>query len=164
MKSAKFKLNMALIAFALLAACSSSNNNKAKDTDVKGNKSSLSDKALMEYDDSKLPVVLVLNFHLTNRCPSCIAIEETTIATLKQKYSAEMADGRVKQYTFNVDEKANKAIADKYQAYGASVFITRSFQGKETTTELTGDGFKYARNKPEMFAEILSNKINEYLK
>lgn len=164
MKSVKLSVNIALLFVVLFVSCSSSNNNTSKDSDNKGNISSSNAEAAIDYDDSKQPGVLVLNFHLTNRCPSCIAIEETTIATLKQKFAAEMAVGRVKSYVFNVDEIGNKAIADKYQAYGASVFVTRSFQGKETTTELTGDGFKLARNKPEMFAEILSNKINEYLK
>jgi hypothetical protein len=37
-------------------------------------------------------------------------------------------------------------------------------KGKETTTDLTGDGFKFAKNKEERFIEILKNKITEYLK
>lgn len=164
MQKSKLTVFSVFIIIALLGSCGSKNNDSKLDANNVENNFELSGKRVVEYDDSKHPVVLVFNFHLTNRCPSCIAIEEVTTKTLKSAFATEMSEGRVKQYVLNVDEKANKAIANKYEAYGASIFVTRSFQGKETTTELTGDGFKLARNKPDMFAEILIKKIKEYLK
>jgi len=111
-----------------------------------------------------LPNVLVYNSHITNRCASCIAIEEATTKTLKTYFSAELKQGRIKQYILNVDDEANEKISEKYQAFGSGLFVTRVYKGKETNTDLTGDGFKYARNKEEKFIEILKNKISEYLK
>ena len=110
------------------------------------------------------PNVLICNFHVTNRCPSCVAIEEATTKTLNTYFAAEVKQGRIKRQILNVDEKSNKAISEKYQAFGSSLFVTRIFKDKETTTDLTGDGFKYAKNKEEKFIEILKNKISEYLK
>jgi len=63
-----------------------------------------------------------------------------------------------------VDDDANSKVAEKYQAFGSGLYVTRVFKGKETTTDLTGDGFKFAKNKEEKFIEILKNKISEYLK
>jgi len=111
-----------------------------------------------------LPKVLVYNFHITNRCASCIAIEEATTKTLKTYFSAELKQGRIKQYILNVDDEANEKISEKYQVFGSGLFVTRVYKGKETTTDMTGDGFKYARNKEEKFIEILKTKITEYLK
>ncbi|HOY30811.1 MAG TPA: nitrophenyl compound nitroreductase subunit ArsF family protein [Bacteroidales bacterium] len=111
-----------------------------------------------------LPKVLVYNFHITNRCVSCIAIEKATTKTLNTYFSAELKQGRVKQYILNVDEDKNADIAEKYQAFGSGLYVTRVFKGKETTTDMTGDGFKFAKNKEEKFIEILKNKITEYLK
>jgi len=111
-----------------------------------------------------LPKVLVYNFHITNRCVSCIAIEKATTKTLNTYFSAELKQGRVKQYILNVDEDKNADIAEKYQAFGSGLYVTRVFKGKETTTDMTGDGFKFAKNKEEKFIEILKNKISEYLK
>jgi hypothetical protein len=113
---------------------------------------------------AELPTVYIYNFHVTNRCVSCIAIEEATTKTLNTYFSAEMKQGRIKRQILNVDDEGNSFIAKKYEAYGSGLFVTRLFKGKETTTDLTGDGFKFAKNKEERFIEILKNKITEYLK
>lgn len=121
------------------------------------------DQAGNDVQQKKLPQVLVYNFHVTNRCPSCLAIENATTKTLKTYFSAEMKQGRVKQFIVDVDDNANNKISEKYQAFGSGLFVTRVFDGKETTTDLTGVGFKFAKNKEEKFIEILKNKIMEYL-
>lgn len=113
---------------------------------------------------TELPVVYLYNFHVTNRCPSCIAIEDATTKTLNTYFAAELKQGRIKRQIINVDDEANKKIAEKYQAFGSGLFITRSYKGKETTLDLTGDGFKFARNKEDRFIGILKSKITEYLK
>lgn len=115
-------------------------------------------------DNSKQSVIMIYNFHVTNRCPSCIAIEEATIKTLNTYFAAEVKQGRIIRQIVNVDEEANSKIAEKYQAFGSGLFITRVFKGKETTTDMTGDGFKFARNKEARFIELLKTQISEYLK
>lgn len=115
-------------------------------------------------DISDKPTLLIYNFHITNRCASCIAIEEATTKTLNTYFAAEVKQGRIKRQILNVDEDANKNVSEKYQAFGSGLFVTRVSKGKETTTDLTGDGFKYAKNKEEKFIEILKKQISEYLK
>lgn len=109
-------------------------------------------------------VVLIYNFHVTNRCASCIAIEDATTKTLNTYFSAELKNGRIKRQILNVDDEVNAKISEKYQAFGSGLFVTRIFKGKETTTDLTGDGFKFARNKEEKFIEILKTTVSNYLK
>jgi len=120
--------------------------------------------AVTDNVKTELPVVYIYNFHVTNRCASCIAIEDATTKTLNTYFAAELKQGRIKRQIINVDDAANKEIAEKYQAFGSGLFITRSYKGKETTTDLTGDGFKFAKNKEERFVGILKTKITEYLK
>lgn len=117
-----------------------------------------------ESSSKQLPVVLVYNFHVTNRCASCIAIEDATTKTLNTYFPNEVKNGRIKRQILNVDEKENSKISEKYQVFGSGLFITRYLNGKETTTDLTGEGFKYARNKEEKFIEILKLQITDYLK
>ena len=113
---------------------------------------------------AELSKVLIYNFHVTNRCVSCIAIEDATTKTINTYFANELKQGRIIRYILNVDEESNADMAEKYQAFGSGLFITRVYKGKETSTDLTGDGFKYAKNKEEKFIEILKNKISEYLK
>lgn len=119
------------------------------------------DQATAKTDESK---VLIYSFHLTNRCPSCIAIEDATKKTLNTYFKEEQKSGRIKLSVLNVDDEANEKIAEKYEASGSGLFVTRVFKGKETTTDLIGDGFKFARNKEDKFIEILKTTINNYLK
>ncbi|MEI6766820.1 MAG: nitrophenyl compound nitroreductase subunit ArsF family protein [Bacteroidota bacterium] len=111
-----------------------------------------------------LPVVTIYNFHVTNRCAACIAIEEATTKTLNTYFAKEFSQGRIKRYILNVDDDANNEVSEKYEIFGSGIVVARVFKGKELTTDLTGDGFKYAKNKEEKFIEILKNKITEYLK
>lgn len=110
------------------------------------------------------PKVLIYNFYATNRCVSCVAIEEATKKTIETYFASELKNGTIKLYTLCVDDEVNSKIAEKYQAFGSALFVTRVYNGKETSTDLTGDGFKYAKNKQEKFIEILKNKLIEYLK
>lgn len=172
-----------IIILLLALACNTNTNNKVKnDSDsmavkndsaksAKQNAKSDTTVEITSKSDSKetvaiseKPKVLIYNFHVTNRCPSCIAIEKATTKTINKYFSNELKTGRIKRQILNVDDKANKFISEKYEAFGSGIFVTRVFKGKETTTDLTGDGFKYAKNKEEKFIEILKNKISEYLK
>lgn len=109
-------------------------------------------------------VILVYNFHLTMRCVSCVAIEDATTKTLNTYFSEELKEGKIKQFSINVDESANSKIAEKYEAYGSGLRITKIENGKEQTIDLTAEGFKYARSKEEQFIEILKSKIDNFLK
>ncbi len=138
----------------------SSNSNIPIDTIGKNNSGEIN----INKNDKSYSKVLIYNFHVTNRCPSCIAIEDATTKTVNKYFPNEVKSGRIIRKIVNVDDDANKTISEKYQAFGSGLFVTRVFNGKESTTELTGEGFKFAKNKEERFIEILKNKISEYLK
>ncbi len=173
MKTLKI-LFIASIVF-MFAACNSNNNktneNNQADTVnvVNSDTTMVSDTASKTTVNSqqtiaKQSVVMIYNFHVTNRCPSCIAIEEATTKTLNTYFAAEVKQGRIKRQIINVDDEANNKVSEKYQAFGSGLFVTKVFQGKETTTDMTGDGFKYAKNKEAKFIELLKKQITEYLK
>jgi len=177
-------LTIAILLLIYASACNNNKNQKsgdAKDSVSVNNNIKASSKNLTAKDSTKAisgsesntkdansnsstPTVLIYNFHVTNRCPSCIAIEEATTRMLNIYFAAEVKKGQIKRQVLNVDDEANKKISEKYQAFGSGLFVTRVFKGQETTTDLTGTGFKYAKNKEEKFIEILKNQISEYLK
>jgi hypothetical protein len=110
------------------------------------------------------PVLYIYNFHSTRRCVSCVAIENTTTQALETYFQKEVEEGRIKRFIINVDEKENKKLVEKYEVYGTALYLVRSFKGKENTIDLTAEGFKYAKNKPEKLLEVLKEKISENLK
>lgn len=113
---------------------------------------------------SKESKVYVYNFHVTNRCPSCIAIEEATTKTLKLYFKDEFRTGKLIRQIIDVDAEENQKLAEKYEVFGSCLLVVKVENGKETKADLTGDGFKFAKNKEDRFIEILKNKITEFLK
>jgi len=108
--------------------------------------------------------IAVYYFHGANRCVSCVAIEEVTKKTINTYYKKELSEGTIQFKVIDIEESKNKSISEKYQVFGSSLFVTKNFNGTETKTDLTGDGFKYAKNKEEKFIEILRKTITDYLK
>ncbi|NVN95353.1 MAG: hypothetical protein HXX18_08735 [Bacteroidetes bacterium] len=157
----------------LFIACKSKNNgqeNKIQTTD-----STAVTNIIPENTNGKIPektmqlsekqaVLLIQDFHLTNRCATCKAIEAAARKTLETYFKNEITEGRIVFSIIDVDDKANSKIAEKYQAAGSGLFITRLLKGKEETKDLTEDGFSYARNEEAKFIEILKKQISEYLK
>jgi thiol:disulfide interchange protein len=113
---------------------------------------------------TKEPVLYIYNFHSTRRCVSCIAIEKTTTSAIDNHFQKEVESGRIKRFIVNVEDKKNKKLAEKYEVFGTALYLVRIQKGKETIVDLTAEGFKYAKNKPEKLEEILIEKISENLK
>jgi hypothetical protein len=108
--------------------------------------------------------VLVYYFHGTNRCATCLAIEDNTQKTLEAYFSREVKEGTVKFQSVNVDEEANAKLAEKYEASGSALFVTKVQKGKETREDMTNFAFSYGRNNPEKFMQGLKEQIAKDLK
>jgi hypothetical protein len=108
--------------------------------------------------------LLVYYFHGTNRCATCLAIEENTKKALQTNFAKEMKDGTVKFQSINVDDEKDKALAEKYQAAGSALWITRIAGGKEEKKDMTNFAFSYGRSNPEKFITGLKEEITKELK
>jgi len=108
--------------------------------------------------------VQIYYFHGERRCPSCIAIGEQTEKVLLEEYNDLVKAGTISFKDVNVDEEKNFALAEKYQIAGSALLIVKTTNGKEEVSDLTGDGFKLARNMPEMFRSKVIESINNFIK
>jgi hypothetical protein len=100
----------------------------------------------------------VYYFHVTNRCHTCLSIEEYVRATLDTYFKSQMEDDKLSLHVLNCELPENKTIAEKYLAYGSTLAITRVQNGKESTEDITGWAFQKAGNK-ELFISELKAKI-----
>lgn len=106
----------------------------------------------------------ILYCHGTRQCPSCIAIGAETQNLLKNSYQEQVDAGKIIFSELNIDEPQNTAIAEKFEVAGSALLIVKVTGEKEEVTDLTGDGFKLARNMPDMFHEKVKAAIEKYLK
>ena len=106
----------------------------------------------------------VYYFHSAYRCPTCISIEKNTLKVLNDYFSDRVASGEIAFQAVRADEAQNKALVEKYQAYGSSLHIVRTKDGKETDSDLTRLAFSYSLGQPEKFINILLDTISSQLK
>ncbi len=103
----------------------------------------------------------VLYFHVTERCPTCLSIENNTKKVLDENFKTQMDSGIIKFTSYNIEEKANKSLIEKYQISYLTLLLIRS---DGTKTDFTNTAFKYADAKPAEFEELLKAEIDNSLK
>ncbi len=109
------------------------------------------------------PTVDVYYFHITKRCNTCLTIEDLVNKTIQGNHAEALKNGSLKLHVLNCELPENKAISEKYLAYGSTLAITRTIGGKESSEDITGWAFQKA-GAPEIFMSELSTKITEALK
>lgn len=105
-------------------------------------------------------VLNVYFFHINDRCPACLAVEENTEWVLDNYFSERLGDGSVKYESFNIDMKENKAVISKYRiSYTSLLLVHRD----GSVTDLTVDAMNNAGSAPLKFREMLKTEIEKIL-
>ena len=107
--------------------------------------------------------VEIIYFHATNRCPTCLAVENNAKKTIEENFKSELSKGTIKFVSINIDDKANEALVKKYQVAFSTLLIIRKVGASESKTDMTDIGFQYARNNPTKYAELLKAEIRKNL-
>ncbi|MBK5208415.1 MAG: hypothetical protein JJE44_02790 [Flavobacteriaceae bacterium] len=101
----------------------------------------------------------VIDFHSTNRCMTCKAIEANTKYTLDTYFANEVKTGKIVFKIVNVDKKENEQMAEKFEASGTALFLNVIKEGKENHIDLTNFAFMKGNDK-----EAFSSELKETLK
>ncbi|PLW93032.1 MAG: hypothetical protein C0592_07740 [Marinilabiliales bacterium] len=168
-------ISIIAIVFLIIATSSCGGGQKEKNTNENDSVQTMQNDSLITETDSisetdstntvvEKPQVNIYYFHATHRCATCEAIEECIANVMDQHFSKEIKGGQIKQFDINADDAKNEDICEKYEAFGTSVFITKVFNGKESTKDMTADAFKNARSNPEEFERQLKFQIETFLK
>jgi len=106
------------------------------------------------------PKLEVLYFHATMRCPTCLAIEDNARKLIEQNFKTQLDNGTMKFESYNVDEKVNKALVDKYQISFSTLLLVKS---DGTKTDFTTNAFQYALSNPSKYESLLRTEIEKNL-
>ncbi|HNW98357.1 MAG TPA: nitrophenyl compound nitroreductase subunit ArsF family protein [Bacteroidales bacterium] len=117
---------------------------------------------VISNNPQKLKVKL-LYFHITNRCNTCRSIEAAVRKTIDENFKTELDSGIIDLYILNCELPENKTISEKYQAYGATLAVTKVVGVKEKTDDLTNFAFAKIHDE-KVFVSELKSKIQELLK
>jgi len=103
----------------------------------------------------------VVHFHGTRQCWSCITVGEFALETIKNMFPEEYQSGRIVFKDINSDLPENKAIVDKYQARGSSLFVNAVSNNKDSIEEDT-TVWRLVTNQ-ERFTDYFENKLKALL-
>jgi hypothetical protein len=98
-------------------------------------------------------------FHFTARCTTCRTIEAKAKENLEILYPNQVKQGLITFQSLNLEEAANKPLAEKLGVSGQALLLVKGDQ----KINLTNEGFMYAVAKPEKFREIINEKVDGLL-
>ena len=109
--------------------------------------------------------VEVRYFHGKQRCITCRSIEKCAKEVLEESFASQQKSKKISMKVIDFSTEQGKPIAADHKVSFSSLFIVKiDKNGKETRTDLTRQGFQYAKRNPGEFKKILKEEITKVLK
>ena len=109
--------------------------------------------------------VEVRYFHGKQRCITCRSIEKCAKEVLDESFASQQKSKKISMKVIDFSTEQGKPIAANHKVSFSSLFIVKIDKyGKETRTDLTRQGFQYAKRNPAEFKKIVKEEITKALK
>ncbi len=100
--------------------------------------------------------VMVYYFHSKQRCKTCLAIQDIAGQIIAENFAD---NSEVKFLELDFTEKANEAIAERFEVAGSSLIIVSG----DENLNLTSVAFANAVRNPDALKEAIVNEVNKHL-
>ena len=109
--------------------------------------------------------VEVRYFHGKQRCITCRSIEKCAKEVLDESFASQQKSKKISMKVIDFSTEQGKPVAADHKVSFSSLFIVKiDKKGKETRTDLTRQGFQYAKRNPGEFKKIVKEEITKALK
>lgn len=109
--------------------------------------------------------VEVRYFHGKQRCITCRSMEKYAKEVLNESFAAQQKNKVISMKVIDFTTEQGKPVAANHKVSFSSLFIVKiDKNGKETRTDLTRQGFQYAKRNPVEFKKIVKEAITKALK
>ena len=109
--------------------------------------------------------VEVRYFHGKQRCITCRSIEKCAKEVLDESFAALQKSKKVSMKVIDFSTEQGKPIAADHKVSFSSLFVVKiDKNGKETRTDLTRQGFRYAKTNPVELKKIIKKEITKGVK
>ena len=109
--------------------------------------------------------VEVRYFHGKQRCITCHSIEKCAKEVLDESFASEQKNKKISMKVIDFSTEQGKPVAAGHKVSFSSLFIVKiDKNGKETRTDVSRQGFQYAKRYPKEFKKILKEEITKALK
>jgi hypothetical protein len=108
-------------------------------------------------------IIEIIDFHSTHRCMTCNAIEKNTRDVLVRFFQEELNQGKLRFVLINIDDKANADVVKEFDAFGTSLFVRVTVDGKSERINLTEFAFMNVNKKDDTFQAGIVREIRKAL-
>jgi Zn-dependent alcohol dehydrogenase len=107
--------------------------------------------------------VVVMYFHRTQRCPTCLKMGGYTEEAITAGFAQEIKKGTVEFHYIDFQDKKNEALTTGYQVGGPTLIVAHVIDNKVKDRKNLTDIWTKVRDKPAFIAYVQSN-VKNYLK
>ncbi|MBM3118507.1 MAG: hypothetical protein FJ022_05590 [Chloroflexi bacterium] len=109
-------------------------------------------------------MVKVVYFHPHIRCGPCIYVEVRTRENIETYFQSEVDSGRLTYEVYDLGDKANAGIANKYKVVGSQLFINVVKSGVDQIKHIGDVWMPKYLNDQDAFDELIQKTIRQALK
>lgn len=110
---------------------------------------------------ARIEPVTVYYFHADARCKTCRAIEAETARVVRQRFDAELADGRLAFEVVNIDAPAGQPFRARYELAFGSVVVQGA--GAQQPWENLADVWTLIHGEPALFEAYVVDHVQRML-
>lgn len=107
--------------------------------------------------------VVVMYFHRTQRCPTCLKMGSYTEEAVTQGLAKEVKEGKVSFHFIDFQDEKNTAFTQAYGITGPTLIVARAAGEKVAEYKSLQDMWTKVRDK-EAFLEYVQTNVKSYLK
>ena len=108
--------------------------------------------------------IQIYAFHGTRQCETCKHMKAYTKSTIDKYFKSELKSGIIVYQVVDVDDEANYALAEKFEATGTALMINEVKNGKENIEDWSDFAFEYANGDQTVYEDKLKKMIEAKLK
>ena len=107
--------------------------------------------------------VVVMYFHRTQRCPTCMKMGSYTEEAVKSGFAKETKDGKVSLHFIDFQDEKNAAFTSAYGISGPTLIVARASGDKVAEYKNLKDMWTKVGDK-NAFLEYVTTNVKSYLK
>lgn len=93
-------------------------------------------------------------FHGTRQCETCKNMKANTKKTLDTYFASQLKDSSIVFSIIDVDDAKNEKLAEKFQATGTALMITKIVNGKDSIMDWSDFAFEKANDNEAYISEL----------
>ena len=157
-------LAMAILLVTLVGACSSTSQAETPPASKPSTTTTATDTPPSVSVSGGSGTVKVVYFHMHVRCAACVYVETRVRYNIDTYFKNETASGKLTFEVFDLGDKQNAAIANKYKAVGSQLFINTMKDGVDHIKHIEAVWMPKYLNDQEAFDQLIQKLLKQALK